>query len=94
MKGRKKSMIKSNISDAQEAVAGFEESNATSKQVTLNESNINGMTVAVAITNGLVENVLALDETINEQAHKFPALAHVIELRDSQDSIDFSKGNM
>jgi hypothetical protein len=83
-------MVKSNVEDAKAAVSLFKRSDAQGDVVTLSESNIAGMQMAVDVSNVLVADSLLLEESIKSQADKFVALAEAIEQRDESDASDFS----
>ncbi|GHU38797.1 hypothetical protein FACS1894193_13700 [Bacilli bacterium] len=84
--------IRSDVGSAQGAVAKFNNLGKQKGQhFDLSKSNIAGMKQAVEVSNHVVEDLSKLQSSVKAKADKFPQLARVIEQRDKQDSISFTK---
>lgn len=83
--------IASNIGAAQGAVLGVKgvsiEGNTV---VTMGQSNVTSMTDGATVANQILTNLSQLVECVKTQADKFPQIAEIIAIRDSQ--VEFKAG--
>ena len=76
--------IASDAGAAAGAVAGIKSvSISKGKQVSLGKSNVGSMTKGATVTNQLLSNLSQLIDCVKEQSQKFPKLAEMIEIEDS-----------
>lgn len=77
--------IASNTSSAQEAVSGVKGvSVEIGEQVSLEKSNLSSMKTGEEINNQLLPNLMDLVECVQKQSEKFPKIAELMALQDSQ----------
>ncbi|MHC5251585.1 hypothetical protein ACYRFS_08080 [Listeria kieliensis] len=77
--------IASNTSSAQEAVSGVKGvSVEVGEQVSLEKSNLLGMKTGEKINNQLLPDLIDLVECVQKQSEKFPKIAELMALQDSQ----------
>lgn len=79
------SKIASNTGSATSAISGVKSVSVNKgKQVVLGKSNISSMKTGTTVNNQLLSDLSQLVTCVKEQSEKFPQLAEVIALRDSQ----------
>lgn len=77
--------IASNLGTAQAAVTGIQRvPTESSGTVTMVLSNVNSMKDGTQVANQLLSNLNQLVDCVKVQADKFPQIAKIIALRDSQ----------
>lgn len=83
--GTSMTKIASNLGAAQAAVTGIQRiSTESSGTVTMVLSNVNSMKDGTQVANELLSNLNQLVDCVKVQADKFPQIAKIIALRDSQ----------
>jgi len=77
--------IASNIGIANSAITGVNNLSVNrGQQVTLGKSNIASMKTGMTVNNQLMTNLTQLVNCVQQQSQKFPKIAEMIAIRDSQ----------
>ncbi|WP_288395110.1 hypothetical protein [uncultured Vagococcus sp.] len=77
--------IASNTSVASSAITGINSVSVNrGQQVTLGKSNIASMKTGMTVNNQLMSNLDQLVSCVKQQSQKFPKIAEMIAIRDSQ----------
>ncbi len=77
--------IASNLGSASSAITGISGVSVNrGQQVTLGKSNIASMKTGMTVNNQLMSNLDQLVSCVKQQSQKFPKIAEMIAIRDSQ----------
>lgn len=77
--------IASNIGTASSSITGVNNLSVNrGQQVTLGKSNIASMKTGMTVNNQLMTNLTQLVNCVQQQSQKFPKIAEMIAIRDSQ----------